>query len=62
MTDVIGRAEQELERVTNAGEAADYHRRWLGAGGTLRLMAGRDPALSHYYRRLRREFRRRAGR
>ena len=58
MTDVIGQAEQELERITSKGEAEAYHRRWLGPMGTLRLMAAKDPGFSHYYRRLRLHWRR----
>jgi hypothetical protein len=60
MSDIIGQAEQELERITNKREAAVYHRRWLGVSGTLRLMAVKSPGLSHYYRCLHREWRRRA--
>jgi hypothetical protein len=59
VNDIIGQAEQELELITTKGEAEVYHRRWLGATGTLRLMAAKSPALSHYYRCLHREWRRR---
>ena len=58
MSDVIGQAEQELERITSKGEAEAYHRRWLGPTGTLRLMAAKEPGFSHYYRRLRLHWRR----
>ena len=59
VNDTIGRAEQELERITNKAEAAIYHRRWLGTTGALALLARNNQALSHYYRSLRREWRRR---
>ena len=60
MSDTIGQAELELGQITNTMQAEAFHRRWLGATGTLRLLAARNPALSHYYRRLHQQWRRSA--
>ena len=62
MNDIIGHAEHELEQISTLGEAQAYHRRWLGVAGALRVMAAKEPALSHYYRSLCREWRRTASR